>query len=166
MWQPLKPSIEKPGEALSKTQVNDYNLMIIKQCERSIMGITVAWDDEGNIIYNFAGEWSWEDLHAAEMTARQMLTMVEHPVYFVFDIEAGQVLPRNVLSYIRHAPMHLGANDGGRVIVAGASRYMRTIYDLAAMFRPAFRERFVLVPDIQAAYSYLDDIRQARSGGS
>jgi hypothetical protein len=126
------------------------------------MGITTAWDAEGNIVYTFEGEWTWDNLNEAEKIARQIMATVDHPVYFIFDMRAGPLLPQETLAYARYAPPDLGKNDGGKVVVVNTSRYMRAIFEIVTVFRPAFRERFALVPDLEAAYSHLKAIKQAR----
>ena len=101
------------------------------------MAIDLYWDDDEQtvILCEFNGRWTWDELHAALGTIKQLSVERDQTFGAIIDVRNGMHLPggsifnRDALANFRKM---LSLNDGGKkgpMVILGMSAMIRTVFD-------------------------------------
>jgi hypothetical protein len=118
------------------------------------MSITVQWDNEQHTLlrWDFIGVWDWDDFLAAQKEANELINSVSHTVNVIGDVSKSYHLPPGAIgrfrTYRRDDP-----ENTGRVVVVGASIYIKTMVDI-------FRGMF---PNTGGNFTFANSLDEARS---
>ncbi len=123
------------------------------------MKIRVRWLDHDHrvILQTFRADWSWADFIEASRLESQMMDTVDHPVDIVADGHGVQ-LPSRALSMmpeIRRSSATLNHPNGGRYILVGVNRVVRTFVEVYTNVFQQHGEKVVFVGDFDEAYELL-----------
>ena len=118
------------------------------------MSINVQWDNEAHTLvrWDFIGTWDWNDFLAAQKASNDLIKSVPHTVDIISDVSQSQALPPGAIgrfrTYRRDDP-----DNAGRVVLVGASNYIKTIVEI-------FRGMF---PNTGGNFTFADSLEEARS---
>lgn len=118
------------------------------------MTIKVQWDNEEHTLlrWEFMGVWDWDDFLAAQKESNDLINSVPHTVDIISDVSKSQHLPPGAIgrfrTYRRDDP-----ENTGRVVLVGASIYIKTIVEI-------FRGMF---PNTGGNFSFANSLDEARS---
>ena len=127
------------------------------------MGIRVVWYDAEKtiIVWEFDGEWEWQDYHAAINTAVVMIKSVDHVVDSIMDLRRNRALPPNALVQGKRwfvvAPPNFGIT-----VVAGGSALIRGIASTIAAVYKRFSERILMAATVEEAIKIIRTKKQQR----
>src|SRR5215813_7451239 len=116
------------------------------------MPIHVVWYDTDKtiIVWEFDGEWDWQDYHAAINTAVVMIRGVGHIVDSIMDLRHNRSLPPNALIQGKRwfvvAPPNFGVT-----VVAGGSGLIRGIATTIATVYKRFSDRILMASTVEEA---------------
>jgi hypothetical protein len=127
------------------------------------MGIRVVWYDTAKtiIVWEFNGEWDWQDYHAAINTAVVMIKGVNHIVDSIMDLRNNRSLPPNALIQGKRwfvvAPPNFGVT-----VVAGGSGLIRGIATTIAAVYKRFSDRILIAGTVEEAIQIIIDKKRQR----
>ncbi|MFN8373769.1 MAG: hypothetical protein U0694_12955 [Anaerolineae bacterium] len=124
------------------------------------MNVHVSWDDaEQTIIrYDFDGNWTWDEFHAAAHEAYAMTRSVEHRVHTISYFRPGAMIPPDALVQFRLAMSNAPANRGVTVIVGG-SRFTRTLVEVFSKINRTLGERLKLAHSLEEARQIISELQ-------
>ena len=117
------------------------------------MSITAKWLDRKKTIvrYEFAGEWTWEELQIAAEKVNRMMKSVLHRVDVILDFSNSRgEPPHSMLSHLRSGPLNAGENWGGGVFV-GVSPFIRVILNTFMRVEPQLSSRYAIAHTVKDA---------------
>jgi hypothetical protein len=84
-----------------------------------MMGLRASWFDQekGILLYEFEGEWNWNDLSQMIHQAEMMAETVNRPIYTIVDITRNSIIPSGDLTYFRAGTIKAPENWRGAVFV-------------------------------------------------
>ena len=116
--------------------------------------ITVQWDNEEHTLvrWDFIGAWDWNDFLAAQQASNDLINSVPHTVHIIGDVSRSAQLPPGAIARFRTFK-RVDPENAGRVVLVGASIYIRTIVDI-------FRGMF---PKTGGNFTFANSLEEARS---
>lgn len=128
------------------------------------VGISVQWyDDEKTIIVvTFDAEWTWKDVHDVNTNATVLYESVDYIVDILADVRNSHLVTTGILSYAQNLltmPWHPHA---GNVVVVGASRSVRTLFEAAALVARKSLERITFAQSMDEARDIIQRRRVKR----
>jgi hypothetical protein len=123
------------------------------------MKINVRWLDYGRrvILQTFRPGWSWADFIEASRLEKQMMDTVDHQVDIVADGRKVQI-PDHALSAmpdIRSNSATLNHPNGGRYILVGINRMVRTFVEVYATVFKQHGAKVLFASTFEEAYEIL-----------
>lgn len=118
------------------------------------MSINVQWDNEEHtrVRWDFIGAWDWDDFLAAQKASNDLIKSVPHTVDIISDVSQSPHIPPGAMArfrtYRRDDP-----DNAGRVVLVGASVYIKTIVEI-------FRGMF---PNTGGKFTFADSLEEART---
>jgi hypothetical protein len=118
------------------------------------MSINVQWDnDEHTLVrWDFIGMWDWNDFLAAQKASNDLINTVPHTVDIISDVSQSPHVPPGAIGRFRTYRRNDPAN-AGRVVLVGASIYIKTIVEI-------FRGMF---PKTGGNFTFADSLEEARA---
>jgi hypothetical protein len=118
------------------------------------MSINVQWDNEQHTLlrWDFIGVWNWDDFLAAQKESNDLITSVPHKVDIISNVSQSHHLPPGAIGRFRMYRRDDPENTG-RVVVVGASIYIKTMVDI-------FRGMF---PNTGGNFTFANSLDEARS---
>ncbi|MBZ0286662.1 MAG: hypothetical protein K8I30_03540 [Anaerolineae bacterium] len=118
------------------------------------MSITVQWDNEQHIIlrWDFIDPWDWNDFLAAQKASNALISSVPHTVHIISDVSGNHQVPPGAIARFRTYKRDDPPN-AGRVVLVGASTYIRTMVEI---FRGIF-------PNTGGNFTFADSLEDARA---
>ncbi|MBZ0291623.1 MAG: hypothetical protein K8L99_03560 [Anaerolineae bacterium] len=123
------------------------------------MGILVEWDNQQQTIIRctFKQHWTWNELFYTLDEVKRMSSEVNQRVDAILDFSSADLIPSGMIFSLNgHQQAKTLAKKAsesrGRVVIAGASRFIRLVYE-------TFRN---LTPDISTGVYFTDDLAAAR----
>lgn len=124
------------------------------------MPIHISWgsDDHTVVVFDYEGEWTWKDCHAAFEEAYALLDTVDHQVHIIHDFTHGPTLPDNALlhaqSLITGQPQNLGA-----VFLVNVNYTAEMMWKIFSRIHTKFirNHPFKLVRSREDAYDWLEE---------
>lgn len=118
------------------------------------MSITVQWDNEEHTLlrWDFVETWDWDDFLAAQKASNDLIGSVPHTVHIIGDVSRSHHLPPGAIARFRTYKRNDPPN-AGRVVLVGASTYIRTIVE-------TFRGMF---PKTGGNFTFANTLDEARS---
>jgi hypothetical protein len=116
------------------------------------MGLKATWFDTENsiILYEFEGQWTWDDLDVLIGQANVMTNSVAHRVDTIIDLEGNQGMQAGALLRFRTLTVKAPANWGMAVFV-GANEYVENLLITLTKVFPKIGERYVTARTIDKA---------------
>ncbi len=121
------------------------------------MSIDVKWlSPESNIIrLTIDQRWSWSDFFSARQQMYDLMDKSDHQdIDYILDMRNAPTLPENVLSQMRN----LGQKHHPKsrhMIVVGANRFIKTMFDIMQTLTPSRMEHITLVQTLEDAEATL-----------
>jgi hypothetical protein len=118
------------------------------------MSITVQWDNQEHTLlrWDFVEPWDWDDFLAAQKASNDLISSVPHTVHIIGDVSRSHHLPTGAIARFRTYKRDDPPN-AGRVVIVGASTYIRTIVE-------TFRGMF---PKTGGNFTFANSLDEARS---
>ncbi len=118
------------------------------------MSINVQWDNEEHTLvrWDFIGTWDWNDFLAAQKASNELISSVPHRVDIIGDVSGSHQIPPGAIARFRTYRRDDPPN-AGRVVLVGASAYIRTMVEI---FRGIF-------PNTGGNFTFADSLEEARS---
>lgn len=128
------------------------------------VGISVRWDNDEQtiILVTFDAEWTWNDVHDVNTRATVLYESVDYVVDILADVRSTHLVTTGILSYARNLlsmPWHPHA---GKVVVVGASRSVRTLFEAAALVAKKSLERITFAQSMDEAREIIQRRRVKR----
>lgn len=116
------------------------------------MSVKVRWYDEAQaiVLYEFQGDWTWDELYPQYDTAIAMEKSVTHRVDVIIDMRRAGRLPKNVLSHMKNFSDKQPDNIGITAIVTN-NAFVRTLYTTGCKFYPKIQRYFTVVQTLDDA---------------
>ena len=123
------------------------------------MAVNAEWHDPERtvIIYRVEGTWDWGEFYRAVVRANALLDTVAHTVDFLVDMSRSTSVPAMnpaVMPFAAHNPT-LDHENAGVLVVAGASAFVKTIFDIFARFYSHSADRYYFSATLAGAESIL-----------
>ena len=123
------------------------------------MNIQVRWLDNNHriILHKFEPDWDWDDFIEASRLSGEMMDTVDHPVDVIAD-GRGIELPDQALSImpkIREHSATLNHPRGGRYVIVGINRLIRTFVDVYMAAFSQHKEKIFFVDEYDEVYKLL-----------
>jgi hypothetical protein len=118
------------------------------------MRIIVQWDNEEHTLvrWDFIGIWDWNDFLAAQKASNALISSVPHTVHIIGDVSRSHHLPTGAIARFRTFK-RADPENAGRVVLVGASVYIKTIVEI-------FRGMF---PNTGGNFTFANSLEEARS---
>ena len=114
------------------------------------MPIDVVWTDETctTLCITFEGVWTLDELAPTMDKAIAMTESQTHTVHRLLDMREANLLPRHILTFIRHQDARTPDNIG-LLIIIGGNQLARALATIAKQFRVKAVQQayFVQTPD-------------------
>ncbi len=98
------------------------------------MSVHVEWDNEAKtiVLWTFDGRWTWGEYDEALTKALTLLSNVNHPVDFLYDVRQMGMIPPDVIT--RFKSKYLAIPKGARLFLAvGVDQYLQLLWDTFTM---------------------------------
>lgn len=110
------------------------------------MSVKVYWFNENQtaLVYDFQGEWTWNETFLAIDEAVTLLDSVQHRVNIVVDLRGSRRVPPvapQALARIANAPTMSHPNTN-ILIVIGLSGFLQTLYEIFRRLYPYAAQRY------------------------
>ncbi|HUN07367.1 MAG TPA: hypothetical protein PLQ56_12235 [Aggregatilineales bacterium] len=118
------------------------------------MTVTTAWlnSEKTIILYDFEGEWTWTEYHAAVDQSHIMLRTVPHTVDFIVNMAYSRHMPPNAYLNIIDAARRRPENWGISAVVVGPHMtFMRRFRARLGRLLPGLGRHYVFVTTMEAA---------------
>ncbi len=126
------------------------------------MTVTVTWDSELEdvILYQFIGEWTWQEfLLGFEEEIRMTQSLHGRRYDVIGDTTEGSVLPGGSgLTHIYSVYRRYPKNWGITIIVTQGS-FIRAMYKVGERIHPDTKNAFVIVPNLEKARATIRERR-------
>ena len=118
------------------------------------MSIKVQWDNEEHTLlrWDFVGIWNWNDFQAAQKESNALINSVSYTVDIIGDVSQSHHVPPGAIGQFRTYRRNDPENTG-RVVLVGASIYIKTIVEI-------FRGMF---PNTGGNFTFANSLDEARS---
>ena len=118
------------------------------------MSINVQWDNEEHTLvrWDFIGMWDWNDFLAAQKASNDLINSVPHTVNIISDVSRSPHVPPGAIARFR-TYRRVDPENAGRVVLVGASIYIKTIVEI-------FRGMF---PNTGGNFTFANSLEEARS---
>jgi hypothetical protein len=118
------------------------------------MTINVQWDNEEHTLlrWDFMESWGWDDFLAAQKASNDLITSVPQTVHIIGDVSRTHASPAGAIARFRTYRRDDPPN-AGKVVLVGASAYIRTMVDI---FRGIF-------PNTGGNFTFADSLEEARA---
>jgi hypothetical protein len=128
------------------------------------MSIEVSWIDDNHtgILVDFRGNWTWNELRAANEKSTELIKSVTYPVDTVNDLTRSGGLPSGALTEGR-AMMNGFESGEGLMLVVQAGGFVKSLYNVFQKLygrRAGFPETHFF-DTREAAFAYLRSQRAA-----
>jgi hypothetical protein len=118
------------------------------------MTVTAAWlnPEKTILLYDFDGEWTWPEYHAAVDKSHLLLRTVPHTVDFIVNMAYSQHMPPNAYAHIIDAAQRRPANWGLSAVVVGPHlTFLRRFRSIIGRLLPGLGRHYVFVTTMEAA---------------
>ena len=123
------------------------------------MGVIAEWHNPERtiIIFRFEGTWDWGELHRAVIRANTLMDTVGRTVDFLVDMCHSTSVPamNPAVMPFGDANPTLDHENAGILTVAGASAFVKTIFDIFGRFYPRSADRYYFSATLAGAESIL-----------
>ncbi|NDJ59829.1 MAG: hypothetical protein GYB67_01820 [Chloroflexi bacterium] len=100
------------------------------------MGIELYWDNDEQTVMlcEIAGAWTWDEMFATFDNIEKVTARLDHNVDAIIDVRDGATVPGGSIftpTTFQNAKAMLkrGENGTGAVVIVGANRTIKSIYD-------------------------------------
>lgn len=127
------------------------------------MGIVVSWYDADKtiMIWEFQGEWEWQDYHQAINQGVVMLKSVDHMVDSIMDLTHNRSLPPNAVLQGKRWFM-VAPNNFGVTVVANANRLIQSIATTIGSVYKNFGSKIMMARTVDDAVRIIDEQKRRR----